>query len=720
MRKRPRASPLQPVSSGVGVFGDVSDSDSDGGRPSYRLSSPSRVSNVPHQTRALSAFPPRIEPSFADVRHPSMHTRPHNSAARTAHPPPYNDRQESAETSQKPVLHPYSQGTSAAKSPDQSCILRAKNRDTSLSVPKNAHEPPISSNPFADSDSDSNGDTSSQPKRARITPASSGDEDPLDAFMSTLATKPAPREATRAKIAPPSPTMSFPCADGNAEDDDHVHNDAPVSHPETQSYETPEDAARAADEARRSLTLPAIDHSKMDYTPIHKELYIPLPRHSSLTDTELLARATTARVSLTGGICPIDTFADLALALPRALLGTLMHAFNLPTPVQRAALPAALAGNDILATADTGSGKTLAYLIPLIAHVRAQRSNNNPRGGRALVLAPTRELAAQIAREARRFGAPCGVSVVLLTGGGSKLAQARALRDGGAGACRVLVATPGRLIDMVKMRAVSLTPISALALDEADRMLDLGFGAQVGAILSQIQPDAQRLLLSATLSGRVRALASDALQDPVVIAAAASAQIAHGNNRGKVRANSVALVAADVNEEYVALRTGSLRWQWLKARLRSLTSTGLLIVFCRSRGACAALANLIRGAGTPVACVHGETDHADRVSLLSMFRKGDVRVLVSTDLAARGLDIGGVSSVVNYEPAKDWEWHVHRVGRTGRAGKKGDAYTLLSEDSGADNAFAQKAVDALRKACVDVPEDLAQFTKTGRKRKGAR
>lgn len=527
---------------------------------------------------------------------------------------------------------------------------------------------------------------------------SGGDADPLDIFMNSLEAPPPLPQISR------SPLRSAMSPDSE-EEERTVDGEKVIL--KALTHESAEDVARALHEERRSLTLVAVDHATMKYEAIEKRLYEPLPRLAALSDEEVATRVSGARLTISASIVPVSAFADLALALPRALLGALMHAFDGPTPVQRAVLPAALSGYDVLATADTGSGKTVAYLVPLIAHAVAQHGDV-PRGGaRAIVLAPTRELASQIAREARRFGVPARISVTLLTGGGSKLAQARALRDGHSN--RLVVATPGRLIDMVKMRAMTLESVSILAVDEADRMLDLGFGPQVRTILAQIRPDAQRLLLSATLPSRVRSLATEMLNDAVEICASAPKD---GCSR------SVSLVAEGVRETYVVLREGRQRWEWLDGKLKQLTANGLVIVFCRSRGACAALSNRIRCANVPVACVHGETDHGDRVSLLRMFRRGEVRVLVSTDLAARGLDIGGVANVVNYETAKDWDWHVHRVGRTGRAGETGDAFTLLCEDSGADSAWAHRAVDALRKGRVNVPAELGDFVKTSRKRKG--
>lgn len=510
-------------------------------------------------------------------------------------------------------------------------------------------------------------------------PAADPEEDSLDMFMNTLsASRPAP-PSRGAPVSLPSDEDDEPFAINDEEA--AAEGEAP---PAPEPFPEPPFAAS-----------PNTNNDQGRDFREQRALYVPLARHAGMSSSDLASAYEAAGVTISGpgtGVCPISSFADVALALPQPLLAQLMGEFASPSPVQRGALPSALLGRDILATAATGSGKTLAYLVPALAQASARGSADLTR---ALVLAPTRELASQIARVARRFAAPLGFRVGLVVGGAGKLEQVRAARN-----ASILVATPGRLLDLARMRAAPLHDICVVVLDEADRMLDLGFGPQVADVLAQIPAGAQRMLFSATLPQRVRRLAARALADPLRVAAGTAPR-------------ATPLVCENISDRYVPLRRGADRWPWLRGRLPDLTSAGLVIVFCRTRGGCAALSNRARADGVPVACVHGETAAPDRVGLLRLFRAGEVRVLVSTDLAARGLDIAEVRTVVNYEPAKDWEWHVHRVGRTGRAGRTGDAYTLLAADSGPDHAFANKALAAFGRARGVAPAELREFVRGG-------
>ncbi|KAK1861484.1 hypothetical protein I4F81_004068 [Pyropia yezoensis] len=270
--------------------------------------------------------------------------------------------------------------------------------------------------------------------------------------------------------------------------------------------------------------------------------------------------------------------------------------------------------------------------------------------------------------EATRLGRHLGVSVGVIIGGGGRYAQLRALREAGP---PLVVATPGRLLDVLggKGGAGALGRVTLLVLDEADRMLSLGFEQQVRSVVAVTRPDRQTLLYSATWPRSMERLALDTLTSPAA---------------------------------------------WLAAHLPSFTAgTASAVLFASTRGSAAALANDLRAAGTPTACVHGETDAADRVALLRLFRSGDVRLLVSTDLAARGLDVPTVGTVVNVEPATDWDAHTHRVGRTGRAGRRGVAYTLLVRGVARDVAFAGVAARALREGGVPPEGQLLELAAAG-------
>jgi ATP-dependent RNA helicase DDX42 len=422
---------------------------------------------------------------------------------------------------------------------------------------------------------------------------------------------------------------------------------------------------------------------------------------------------------------PLVHFQDLALTLPSALLGDLLTRYSIPTTVQRCVIPIALGGADLIAVAKTGSGKTAAYTIPLLAHVCSQNRRDagvHGSGPTAIVIAPTRELATQVSSVLRGFGRSVNIGVASVIGGVAKYEQFKHLRDGGAA---VIVCTPGRFIDMVRMKACSLASISFVVVDEADRMFGLGFGHQLHQVLSSVRPDAQKLFVSATFPKEVQSLASVYLSDAVQLFAGRS--LGDGKNleseqlgdivdvpgNSKALMFNVPLVSDMVSESYVILPSESARLSWLMDHLPRILEQGLVIIFCATRGGTAGLANQLRAEGHPTACIHGETDASDRTGLMSLFRSGEVKLLVATDVAARGLDIDKVRTVVNYEPAKNWDEHVHRSGRTGRAGVKGTAYTLLIPSCARDVGFARVANSALRTAKVTVPAPLTDVLDAG-------
>lgn len=407
---------------------------------------------------------------------------------------------------------------------------------------------------------------------------------------------------------------------------------------------------------------------------------------------------------------PLKTFNNTYPPLPPPLQSAL-HPYPIPTPIQCAAIPPALLSRDVIAVSKTGSGKTLAYAIPLLAHTARQQQHQPQLNTRrptpvALVLAPTRELAAQIGRVLRPLAAALRLAVALVVGGCSRFRQLKRVREKPAD---VLVCTPGRLADLVTAGGARanrggclLNTCSFVVVDEADRMLDFGFEAQVRNILSMVRKDAQRLLFSATFPTFVRRLAAELLVKPVRLGI-----YDHPGQGGRRDSQFLSMVCDTVAERFVLVRGGEEgRVSWLLGCLKRLLADGLVIVFCSTRGTSAQLSNRIRATGVPAACIHGETEQSDREGLLGMFRKGEIGLLVTTDLSARGLDIVNVRTVINFECAKSWEWHVHRVGRTGRAGLTGSAFTLVCGDSKSDMAFVAEATRAYRSGRVMFPPGL--------------
>jgi superfamily II DNA/RNA helicase len=329
-----------------------------------------------------------------------------------------------------------------------------------------------------------------------------------------------------------------------------------------------------------------------------------------------------------------------------------------PFPVQSLVLPAALAGRDVLAKAPTGSGKTLAFGLPIV--------ERTPAGGgapRALVLVPTRELALQVCGELRLAGAPKGLRVEAAYGGAPVGAQAKRLRG-----AEVVVATPGRLQDLVERKLVSLAEIETLVLDEADRMLDMGFRPQVERIVRRLPAKRQTMLFSATLDGEVGELARAYTRDASYVEARLPVT-ARDESPGVVGHEFVPVTAADKLDRLVELLEADRE---------------LALVFVRTKRGADRLVQKLKQRGVAAAAMHGDMPQAARERALERFRSGKVTTLVATDVAARGLDLEAISHVVNYDPPEDHKGYVHRVGRTGRAGRSGQGITLVLPEQQAE------------------------------------
>uniref|UniRef100_A0A0D9UXC7 RNA helicase n=1 Tax=Leersia perrieri TaxID=77586 RepID=A0A0D9UXC7_9ORYZ len=362
--------------------------------------------------------------------------------------------------------------------------------------------------------------------------------------------------------------------------------------------------------------------------------------------------------------------------------------FSSPTPIQAQSWPIALKGRDIVAVAKTGSGKTLGYLIP--GFILLKRLQHNSRDGpTVLVLSPTRELATQIQDEAIKFGRSSRISSACLYGGAPKGPQLRELERG----ADIVVATPGRLNDILEMRRVSLHQVSYLVLDEADRMLDMGFEPQIRKIVRQVQPKRQTLMFTATWPKEVRKIASDLLANPVQV------------NIG----NTDQLVANKSITQYVDVITPPEKSRRLDQILRSQEPGSKIIIFCSTKRMCDQLArNLARNYGA--SAIHGDKSQSERDSVLSEFRNGRCPILVATDVAARGLDIKDIRVVVNYDFPTGVEDYVHRIGRTGRAGATGVAYTFFCEQ---DSKYASDLVKILEGANQSVSQQLRDLISRG-------
>jgi len=317
-----------------------------------------------------------------------------------------------------------------------------------------------------------------------------------------------------------------------------------------------------------------------------------------------------------------------------------------PFKIQSLVLPDALAGRDVLAKAPTGSGKTLAFGIPLVEGIDPKAASPA-----ALVLVPTRELALQVAEEISSFAAVKGVRVGLAYGGAPVGAQAKRLRG-----AHIVVATPGRLQDFIERKLVRLDGIRTLVLDEADRMLDMGFRPQVERILRSVPRTRQTMLFSATLDGEVGDLAREYTQDP------SHYEYARETNDGVIAHEFVSVTADDKVDRLVELLGAE---------------DGLSLVFVRTKRGADRLAQKLSRRDISVIALHGDMSQPARERALDRFRNGKVTTLVATDVAARGLDLEAIEHVINFDPPEDDKGYVHRVGRTGRAGRAGRGSTLV-------------------------------------------
>jgi ATP-dependent RNA helicase RhlE len=332
--------------------------------------------------------------------------------------------------------------------------------------------------------------------------------------------------------------------------------------------------------------------------------------------------------------------------------------YTVPTPIQARAIPIVMAGLDLQGAAQTGTGKTAAFALPILHRLHeAQNAPRGPRAPRALVLVPTRELAAQVAESFQDLGRHLAQRGVLIFGGVAPKPQVKALAEG----VDIIVATPGRLLDHLQMKLVDLSRIEVLVLDEADRMLDMGFIRPIRRLIAALPARRQNLLFSATFSNEIRELARGILRDPQTI------DIAPRNT-------PVELV------DHRVYHVDTANKHPLLARIISDGGGRQSLVFTRTKHGANRLAERLERDGLRCAAIHGNKSQGARTRALDDFKQGRIQVLVATDIAARGLDITELPHVVNFELPHVPEDYVHRIGRTGRAGRTGEAVSLVSRD----------------------------------------
>jgi ATP-dependent RNA helicase RhlE len=395
-------------------------------------------------------------------------------------------------------------------------------------------------------------------------------------------------------------------------------------------------------------------------------------------------------------------FSDLGLAEP-ILRALDEKGYSEPSPIQRQAIPALMEGRDLLGIAQTGTGKTAAFSLPSLHRLAQEPTGRYPQGCRMLVLSPTRELAAQIADNMRAYAKFLNLSVQTIFGGVPVNKNINAMRKG----CDILVATPGRLLDLVEQRALTLQHVEIFVLDEADQMMDLGFIKPLTRIAGLLPNKRQSLFFSATMPSEIAKLGKRFITDPVKVEVAPQA----------TTAERVEQYATFVEQnEKQALLTLSLRKGLDSGEIESC------LVFTRTKHGADRVVRHLVAAGIEAAAIHGNKSQAQRTRALDGFRAGRVPVLVATDIAARGIDVPGVSAVFNFEIPNVAEQYVHRIGRTARAGRSGLAISYVAPDEKAYIRDIEK-LTGVKLATAPLPKDfVAQATglpKPSRKQAGA-
>jgi ATP-dependent RNA helicase RhlE len=383
-------------------------------------------------------------------------------------------------------------------------------------------------------------------------------------------------------------------------------------------------------------------------------------------------------------------FSDLGLAEP--LLRALeTKGYADPTPIQRQAIPALMERRDLLGIAQTGTGKTAAFSLPSLHRLAADAKPRQNAGCRMLVLSPTRELAAQIADNMREYAKYLAINVQCVFGGVPVGKQARALERG----TDVLVATPGRLLDLIDQRALTLRHVEIFVLDEADQMMDLGFIHALKRVAAMLPNERQSLFFSATMPQAIADLGKQFINNPVKVEVAPQSTTAERVEQFSIHINQA---------EKQALLTINLR-DGLAKDEDGVSKIDRALVFSRTKHGCDRIVRHLMTAGIPAAAIHGNKSQAQRTAALSGFRQGTVRVLIATDIAARGIDVSGVSHVFNYELPNVAEQYVHRIGRTARNGADGIAISYVAPDEKAYLRDIEK-LTRVKLMPLPLPEDF--------------
>lgn len=435
--------------------------------------------------------------------------------------------------------------------------------------------------------------------------------------------------------------------------------------------------------------LSTIDFNSVDLPAFEKDFYIEHPDVSKRPDTEAEAWRASKQIVIVGQGIPKPCMTFEEASMPEYILDeVLKQGFDKPTPIQSQGWPMALKGKNMVGISATGSGKTLAFLLPAMIHINAQPYLKPGDGPIVLVMAPTRELAVQIKEECDKFGGSSQIKNTVLYGGVPKSRQVKDLRVG----VEIVIATPGRLIDHLEQGNTNLKRVTYLVLDEADRMLDMGFEPQLRKIVGQIRPDRQVLMWSATWPREVQNLASDYLSDYY-----------------QVTVGSLELTGNKDVTQTIEVCTDGDKYQLLLQYLRNnLTAKDRVLVFVETKKGCDMLTRSLRMDQFQARAMHGDKSQEERDWVLKEFKSCQSTLLVATDVAARGLDVDDIRMVVNFDFPNDMESYIHRIGRTGRAGKKGEAISFFVGTK--NGRMAKDLIEILNRTKQVIPPDLHTFS----------
>uniref|UniRef100_A0AAF5PIQ7 RNA helicase n=1 Tax=Wuchereria bancrofti TaxID=6293 RepID=A0AAF5PIQ7_WUCBA len=456
-------------------------------------------------------------------------------------------------------------------------------------------------------------------------------------------------------------------------------------------------------------SLRPIDWTRENLRPFEKNFY---REHSAVIrreQVEIDRWFTDNQVTVEGNDLPRPVFDFKEAGFPQVLTDMLFANFQKPTVIQSISWPIALSGRDMVSIAKTGSGKTFAFILPAIVHTISQPPRGHQKSPSVLVLLPTRELAQQVEEVAKDYCRVTDLSITCLFGGAPKAAQARDLERG----VDIIIATPGRLMDFLEIGKTDLRRCTYLVLDEADRMLDMGFEPQIRKVVSQIRPDRQTLMFSATWPKDVRKLAMDFLTDAAHLNVGSLELSANHNitqiveiiDESNKQQRLMAILSDIMNKEPMSTPTDNYKGNAWRNNSQEDCKT---IIFVETKRKADDLTRWMRRDGWPALCIHGDKGQSERDWALSEFRSGKTPILLATDVAARGLDVDDIKYVINFDYSNNSEDYVHRIGRTGRRDKTGVAYTFFTY---ANAPKAKDLIKVLEEANQSIPPELHQMAK---------